>query len=103
MRLRDRRLPGVGLALPGLLMGVARCVRGYGSGTAAPGCSPPGSDPGIPESGLAQVREKHRLIEAANRDLPGAVAQARTEGATWDDIGRVLGTTRQAAHQRFGT
>jgi hypothetical protein len=31
-----------------------------------------------------------------------AVAAARAEGYSWADIGRELGTTRQAAQQRFG-
>lgn len=32
-----------------------------------------------------------------------AVAQARTRGATWEDIGAYLGVTRQAAQQRYGS
>jgi hypothetical protein len=31
-----------------------------------------------------------------------AVAAARNRGCTWPDIGNLLGTTRQAAFQRFG-
>lgn len=37
--------------------------------------------------------------ESAVRD---AVAQARTEGASWDAIGRRLGVSRQAAWERYG-
>jgi len=40
---------------------------------------------------------------AETRSLLGeAVASARAAGASWDAIGRVLGMSRQAAHQRFG-
>jgi hypothetical protein len=34
--------------------------------------------------------------------LQEAVSSARAAGASWDSIGRVLGMSRQAAHQRFG-
>src|SRR4051812_26066019 len=34
--------------------------------------------------------------------LAEAVTSARAAGASWDAIGRVLGMSRQAAHQRFG-
>jgi hypothetical protein len=30
------------------------------------------------------------------------VAEARRDGATWEDVGASLGVTRQAAQQRFG-
>lgn len=40
-----------------------------------------------------------RAAEAALRD---AVALARGHGATWTELGRALGVTRQAAQQRFG-
>jgi hypothetical protein len=40
---------------------------------------------------------------AETRSLLGeAVTSARAAGASWDAIGRVLGMSRQAAHQRFG-
>ena len=50
------------------------------------------------------------LIKAANRELSMAelhlryqVAVARRHGHSWAAIGFVLGITRQAAQQRFGT
>jgi hypothetical protein len=50
------------------------------------------------------------LIKAANRELSVAelnlrhrVALARRHGHSWVAIGFILGTTRQAAQQRFGT
>jgi len=40
---------------------------------------------------------------AETKSLLGeAVSSARAAGASWDAIGRVLGMSRQAAHQRFG-
>jgi hypothetical protein len=38
----------------------------------------------------------------ARRLLSEAVGSARAAGASWDAVGRVLGMSRQAAHQRFG-
>ena len=39
---------------------------------------------------------------AAETELRDAVAAARAAGDTWDAIGVALGTSRQAAYQRFG-
>ena len=39
---------------------------------------------------------------AANEALQGAVDRARDAGHSWREIGEALGTTRQAAFQRFG-
>lgn len=38
----------------------------------------------------------------AEAELRAAVAAARAAGDTWDAIGVALGTSRQAAYQRFG-
>lgn len=40
--------------------------------------------------------------ERADAALAALVDAARDAGATWQDIGRTLGTSRQAAFQRFG-
>lgn len=48
---------------------------------------------------LAATRTLSLVIDDTMRAL---VNKARHEGATWQDIGGVLGTTRQAAYQRFG-
>lgn len=40
--------------------------------------------------------------ETADAELRAAVAAARAAGDTWDAIGVALGTSRQAAYQRFG-
>lgn len=52
--------------------------------------------------GLDTVQALRMIAETANSALTQAVAQARAEGATWDQIGRALDTTRQAAQQRYG-
>lgn len=42
-------------------------------------------------------------LEQANAELRRVVAEARAVGESWTVIGMALGTTRQAAQQRFGT
>ena len=54
-----------------------------------------GSPLGALSRALAAVRE-------AEDRLRGAVDAAREAGRTWAEVGEVLGTTRQAAFQRFG-
>ncbi|GLZ42465.1 hypothetical protein [Actinokineospora sp. NBRC 105648] len=53
-----------------------------------------------PEAALKLLAE----VDAWHRPLTHeAVAAARARGASWADIGAALGTTRQAAHERFRT
>jgi dihydroxyacetone kinase len=40
-------------------------------------------------------------LAAAEENLRQAVAEARAAGDTWTVIGAALGTTKQAAHERF--
>jgi hypothetical protein len=49
---------------------------------------------------LAQMVELRDELEAA---IASAVAGQRDRGASWADIGRGLGTTRQSAQQRYAT
>jgi len=42
-----------------------------------------------------------READAARRRLNDAVAAARADGASWADIGRATGLTRQSAHERW--
>jgi hypothetical protein len=51
---------------------------------------------------LGEVGAAHRQVLEAQDLLRAAVDHARAEGRTWQEIGDVLGTTRQAAFQRFG-
>lgn len=54
---------------------------------------------GSPLDALAAARELSSVTDMA---LRAAVDQARAAGQSWSKIGDVLGTTRQAAFQRFG-
>ena len=58
-----------------------------------------GSHSYSPLAALAATRTLSLVIDDTMRAL---VNKARHEGATWQDIGAALGTTRQAAYQRFG-
>jgi hypothetical protein len=59
---------------------------------------PDGFDPS-PLATVTIAQDRSRGAEEALRD---AVERARAAGHTWQEIGDVLGTTRQAAFQRFG-
>jgi hypothetical protein len=52
-----------------------------------------------PLTGVAAARD---LSAAAGAALQAAIDRARGAGCSWRDIGEVLGTSRQAAFQRFG-
>ncbi len=54
---------------------------------------------GSPRDAVAAARE---LSAAADAALQAAVDRAREAGQSWREIGDVLGTSRQAAFQRFG-
>jgi Protein of unknown function (DUF3887) len=51
---------------------------------------------------LATVRTALDAVREAEARLRDAVDDARSAGRTWAEIGDVLGTSRQAAFQRFG-
>lgn len=51
-----------------------------------------------PLAAAAAAAEVEKLGSAA---LQRAVTAARDSGGSWEDIGQALGTSRQAAHQRF--
>ncbi len=53
-------------------------------------------------SPLAAVAAARDLAAAASEALQEAVDRARAGGHSWREIGDVLGSTRQAAFQRFG-
>ena len=57
----------------------------------------------MPKHGpLATVGEAVRKVRDAEATLRDAVDVARAAGHTWQEIGNLLGTSRQAAFQRFG-
>jgi hypothetical protein len=45
---------------------------------------------------------KLRIYREAGTDPTGAAINARQHGASWADIGAACGTSRQAAHERWG-
>ncbi len=51
---------------------------------------------------LEAMRLAREIARAAEEELAAAVQRARGAGHTWAEIGDVLGTSRQAAFQRFG-
>jgi hypothetical protein len=51
---------------------------------------------------LDAVAAARRLAELVDGVLRESVDRARVAGHTWQEVGAVLGTTRQAAFQRFG-
>lgn len=48
------------------------------------------------------VRGAHEIREGAEDLMTAAVQQAREAGRTWQEIGQVLGVSRQAAFQKYG-
>jgi hypothetical protein len=71
---------------------------GAGVGGPSPGAGAgPASGPG-----LAAIRLARELRRLADDALRVTVDRGRAAGHTWQEIGDALGTTRQAAFQRFG-
>ncbi|ATE54703.1 DUF3887 domain-containing protein [Actinosynnema pretiosum] len=58
--------------------------------------------PPSPAGTLGAVKAAHHRVLQSQELLRDAVEEARGEGRTWQEIGEVLGTSRQAAFQRFG-
>ena len=57
-------------------------------------------DPAHPQEKLIAARWLRQRANALDR---AAVHQMREDGHTWEAIAKVLGTTRQAAWQRYAT
>jgi hypothetical protein len=51
---------------------------------------------------LEMVREAVAALQTANIALDAAVQTALSNGATWSEIGNLLGVSRQTAFYRFG-
>ncbi|MEV6878130.1 DUF3887 domain-containing protein [Amycolatopsis sp. NPDC051128] len=56
----------------------------------------------MPGEPLAAVTEALRRVRDAEATLRDSVDAARAAGHTWQELGDLLGTSRQAAFQRFG-
>jgi hypothetical protein len=54
-----------------------------------------------PDRLLAQIADLTAQRHELDERLAKAVAQARAVNATWEDIGRAAGITRQSAHERW--
>lgn len=52
--------------------------------------------------GLQEVRKAFLARADAERRIATSVARARIEGHSWSSIGAMLGTSGEAARQRFG-
>jgi hypothetical protein len=50
---------------------------------------------------LASLPPSERTLEAVRRDLQAKVDSLRKRGMSWEAIGDALGTSRQAAWERF--
>ena len=52
---------------------------------------------------LAAARtEARRVVDGLDAEVEVAVAHLRVDGASWAQVGRALGISRQGARQRFG-
>jgi hypothetical protein len=52
---------------------------------------------------LAAARtEARRVVDGLEGEVEVAVAHLRVDGASWAQVGRALGISRQGARQRFG-
>jgi Protein of unknown function (DUF3887) len=91
----------------------ARYPTGAGSAGRGPAPAPAGNagragnaeqagDGPPPDGDLAAVTTAQELSVLAAAALRLAVDLARSSGRTWQELGDVLGVTRQAAFQRFG-
>ena len=54
-----------------------------------------------PWTSLEVVQDAAQRLDAAAAELDTAVAAARKSGATWADVGRAAGMTRQSANERW--
>jgi hypothetical protein len=52
---------------------------------------------------LRDIAAAFARLAGGERDLAAAVSVARAEGHSWAEIGAMLGTSGEAARQRYGT
>jgi hypothetical protein len=51
---------------------------------------------------LRRIADAVRAVASSQVELADAVAAARAHGHTWTQIATMLGTSRQAAQERYG-
>jgi hypothetical protein len=61
------------------------------------------TSPETDTSDLRRISDAAEAIVAAREALGAAVAAAKAGGRSWGQIGMVLGVSKQAARERFGT
>lgn len=57
----------------------------------------------FPGAGLDHLARAADAVNVAEQALADAVRSAHRSGASWSQIGNIVGTTRQAAHQRWAS
>jgi len=57
----------------------------------------------LPGADLDRLTRSVESLRDAERSVADAVGQARRGGASWSQIGDIVGTTRQAAQQRWAS
>jgi hypothetical protein len=62
----------------------------------------PGPGDGRDASALRDIAAAFARVADGERDLASAVSVARAEGHSWAAIGAMLGTSGEAARQRYG-
>lgn len=62
----------------------------------------PAEDVGIDARSLRDIRHAFLRRAEVEREISEAVAVARAEGHSWAAIGAMLGTSGEAARQRYG-
>ncbi len=95
----DRLLEAAGQVAASLRAG----ARGVGAGAGGPPAAADGSALPSAEPALSAIRLARELRGLADEALRVTIGRARAAGCTWQEIGDALGTTRQAAFQRFGS
>jgi hypothetical protein len=63
----------------------------------------PGSGDSKDGRALRDIAQAFSRVAVSERELADAVSVARAEGHTWAAIGAMLGTSGEAARQRYGT
>ncbi len=64
--------------------------------------NPPGLEPSEVDPVLRYIRAAHDLEAIMGVVREDLVAEARAHGLTWETIGSAMGSTKNAAHNRFG-